>query len=206
MSYRGLILDFGGVVTSDFYGALASFCRDQGLDGDAFVRVLRDTAEGRAAIRAVETGRITQRDYERTVGRLLGIDGENLLARALAGLAPRPETMDLTRRVRAAGIPVAVLSNSWGVDEHDPYARYGLEEDFDAVVISGRVGLRKPDPAIYELTAAEIGVAPRECVFVDDTEPNLPSAQALGMATVHFDDPVRAVVEIERLLGLDGSP
>lgn len=205
MSYHGLILDFGGVVTSDFYGALASFCRDQGLDDDAFVRVLRDTAEGRAAIKAVEKGQITQRDYERIVGQLLGVDGEDLLARALVGLTPRPEVMGLVRRVRAANIPVAVLSNSWGVDEHDPYARYGLEKDFDAVVISGRVGLRKPDPAIYELTAAEIGVAPSECVFVDDTEPNLPSARALGMATVHFDDPARALGEVERLLGVGGS-
>ncbi len=200
MSYRGLILDFGGVVTTDFYGALSAFCEREGLAPDAFVRVLRDTAEGRVALADVESGRISQRAYEKTIARLLGVDDEGLLGHALADLRPRPEVLELVRRARTAGISVAVLSNSWGSGQYDPYDGYGLETGFDAIVISDRVGLRKPDPAIYLRTAAEMGIPASECVFVDDTAANLSAAKELGMAVVHFTDTATGIAEIERLL------
>jgi putative hydrolase of the HAD superfamily len=200
VSYRGLILDFGGVVTTDFYGALSAFCVRRGLAPDAFVHVLRDTNEGRRALAAVESGQITQRAYEKTIADLLGVDSEGLLGHALADLRPRPEVLDLVRRIRASGIAVGVLSNSWGSGDYDPYDGYDLQGNFDAVVISDQVGLRKPDPAIYLRTAAEMGVPANACVFVDDTAANLPAAAELGMAVVHFTDTTAGVQEIERLL------
>jgi epoxide hydrolase-like predicted phosphatase len=202
MTYRGLILDFGGVVTTDLYAQMSAFCVREGLPPDAAVRVLRDTAEGREAITAVEAGTISQRDYEITIGRLLGVDDRGLLTRSLAGLRPRPEIPELIQRARSAGIRVALLSNSLGDGEYDPYDGYDLDAMFDAVVISGETGLRKPDPAIYLLTADKLGVPPHECVFADDTAANLPAASALGMATVHFTDANAAITEISRLLGI----
>lgn len=200
MSYRGLILDFGGVITTDLFAELSAFCVGQGLAPDAFARVLRDTAEGREAFAAVEAGTIPQREYEVIIGRLLGIDDRGLLTRALGGLRPRPAVLDLIRRARGAGIRVALLSNSWGDGEYDPYDGYDLAAMFDAVVISGQTGIRKPDPAIYRLTAEKLGVPPGQCVFADDTAANLPAAGALGMATVHFTDAVAGIAEISRLL------
>ena len=202
MTYRGLILDFGGVVTTDLYAEMSAFCVREGLAPDAVVRVLRDTAEGREAIKAVEAGTISQRDYEITIGRLLGVDDRGLLMRALAGIRPRPEMLELIQRARSAGIRVALLSNSWGDGEYDPYDGYDLDAMFDAVVISGETGMRKPDPAIYLLTADKLGVPPQECVFADDTAANLPAASALGMATVHVTDANAAITEISRLLGI----
>jgi putative hydrolase of the HAD superfamily len=202
MTYRGLILDFGGVITTDLYAEMSAFCVREGLAPDAVVRVLRDTAEGREAIKAVEAGTISHRDYEITIGRLLGVDDRDLLTRALAGLRSRPEMLELIQRVRAAGIRVALLSNSWGDGGYDPYDGYDLDAMFDAVVISGETGMRKPDPAIYLLTADKLGVPPQECVFADDTAANLPAASALGMATVHFTEATAAITEISRLLGL----
>lgn len=202
MGYRGLILDFGGVVTTDFYGALSAFCARQGLPPGAFVHVLHDTAGGREALAGVESGRISQRAYEKTIGRLLGVDDNGLLGRALADLRPRSEVLDLVRRVRAAGIPVGVLSNSWGTGDYDPYRGYELDANFDAVVVSDHVGLRKPDPQIYLRTAAGIGVLPDECVFVDDTPTNLPAAAELGMAVVHFTATAKGIAQIEQLLGI----
>jgi HAD superfamily hydrolase (TIGR01509 family) len=73
---------------------------------------------------------------------------------------------------------------------------------FDAVVISGHVGLRKPDPAIYLMAAEQIEVQPDACVFVDDTASNLPVAKDLGMAVVHFTDTASGIAEFERLLSL----
>jgi epoxide hydrolase-like predicted phosphatase len=202
VNYSGLILDFGGVVTTDFYAALSAFCVREGLGPGAFVHALRDTGEGRDALAAVESGRISQRAYEQVIGRLLGVDDRGLVARALADLRPRPEIADLVSRARTVGVRAAALSNSWGTGSCDPYDGYGLNDLFDAVVISDQVGIRKPDPAIYLLTAAKIGVPAAECVFVDDTAANLPVARDLGMATVHFTDVEAGVAEIERMLGI----
>jgi len=204
MAYRGLILDFGGVVTTDFYGALSAFCVREGLPPGAFLRVLRDTADGRDALAAVECGQMRQRDYEQVIARLLGVPAEGLLGKALADLRPRPEILDLTRQARTAGIRAGVLSNSWGTGDYDPYDGWNLDRLFDAVVISDQVGLRKPNPAIYLLTAEKIGVPPRECVFVDDTAANLPAARELGMATVCFDEDGDNVPEIRHLIGVSG--
>jgi epoxide hydrolase-like predicted phosphatase len=200
VTYHGLILDFGGVVTTDFWAALSAFCVRRGLAPDAIARVLRDTHEGRTALAAVESGQISQRDYEIRLAALLGVDSRGLLSRALADLRPRSPVLDLVRRVRPAGVRLAVLSNSWGSGEYNPYEGYDLKQMFDAVVISDQVGLRKPDPAIYALAAGEIGVPPASCIFVDDTAANLQAASDLGMAVVHFTDAETGVAEIERLL------
>jgi putative hydrolase of the HAD superfamily len=201
-TYAGLILDFGGVVTTDFYGALAAFSLRSGLDAEAFVRVLREDTEGRKAFHAAECGQIPQRDFEVIMGRLLGLPDSGLLAAALSDLEPRRVIIDLVKRARAAGVKTAALSNSWGTGYYDPYVGWGLDELFDAVVISDRVGLRKPDPAIYELTASKISLAPGDCLFVDDTEANLPAARELGMGTLFFTGADGEVAEIERLLGI----
>lgn len=204
MGYQGLILDFGGVVTTDFYGALSAFCLRTGLPADAFRHALRDTADGRRALAAVECGQISQREYEATLGRLLGVNSQGLLGKALADLRPNHAILDLARRVRDQGIRAAVMSNSWGTGDYDPYEGYDLEDRFDAVIISDQVRLRKPDPAIYTLTAAKIDVPPRSCIFVDDTAANLPAARDLGMAVVHFTDTAAGITEIERLLNTAG--
>jgi putative hydrolase of the HAD superfamily len=202
MAYRGLILDFGGVVTTSLFDELAAFCVREGLPPDAFVRVLRDGGEGQRAFEQVEASKIPQREYEIIIGRLLGVDDKHLLIRALGGLKPRTVVVDLVRRARDAGIRVGCLSNSWGEGEFDPYVGWDLDGLFDAVVISGDTGTRKPDPIIYELAADQLGLRPDECVFADDTAANLPAAEPLGMGTVHFTDEESGVAEISELLGL----
>lgn len=201
-TFKGLILDFGGVVTTDFYGALDAFSVRAGLGDRAFVRALRENPEGRQALAAAERGEITQGEFERTMGRVLGVAPDGLFANALADLKPRPEVIDLTARARAAGVRVAALSNSWGAGDYDPYDGWGLPEKFDAVVISDQVGLRKPDPEIFLLTAELLGLAPADCLFVDDTEHNLPGAAGLGMGTLFFTGAAAEVAEIERLTGI----
>jgi putative hydrolase of the HAD superfamily len=201
-TYAGLILDFGGVVTTDFYGALSAFSVRAGLAAGAFTRALRAVPEGRHALAAVESGRISQREFERTMGRLLGLDDNGLLGRALADLRPRAAVTSLAKRARVGGIRVAILSNSWGTGAYDPYQGYELDQLCDAVLISDRVGLRKPSPEIYELTASKLGLSPASCLFVDDTEHNLPPARDLGMGTLLFTGQAAEVTEIERLTGL----
>jgi epoxide hydrolase-like predicted phosphatase len=75
-------------------------------------------------------------------------------------------------------------------------------ELFDGVVISGREGIRKPAPRMYELGAERIGLAPEHCVYVDDLPFNLAPAAELGMATVHHVDSASTIAELESLLGV----
>jgi putative hydrolase of the HAD superfamily len=202
VAYQGLILDFGGVITTDFYACLSAFCVREGLAPDSVTRALGAIPEGRDVFAAAEAGRVPQRELELMLARQLGLPDQGLVARMLGGLRPRPETADLVKRARAANVATAVLSNSWGIGSYDPYAGYDLAGLFDVVVISGQVGLRKPEPPIYELTAAKLGLRPEDCVFVDDTPANLVTARQLGMATVHFAGAASDFAEIERLIGV----
>jgi putative hydrolase of the HAD superfamily len=198
---RGLLLDFGGVLTASLYGRMADFCTEAGLPANAILDALK-THEGRRVAALAEAGLTPQRDFEAMLARHLGLPAEGLIARLMAGMAPRPETTHLARRARAAGIRTGLLSNSWGAGGYDVYTGYDLAGMFDVVVISHVVGLRKPERPIFELAAAQLGVAPGDCVFVDDTMPNVVTARELGMAAVHYTGEPSQLAETERLTGL----
>ncbi len=163
--------------------------------------IIRDPV-GRALYHRIERGEISQPTFEHELAALLGVEPDGLLAGLLGGLEPDHEVIEAAARARAAGIQVGVITNSWGTDPYDPYAGYHLGEHYDAVIISGEVGLRKPDPAIYRLAADKLGLPPSECVFVDDVAANLPAAAELGMATVHHVDSSATVRELERLFSI----
>jgi epoxide hydrolase-like predicted phosphatase len=95
-----------------------------------------------------------------------------------------------------------VITNSWGTAPYDPYEGYQLNERYDALVVSGEVGIRKPTPEIYRLAADKLGIPPSRCVFVDDVAANLPPAAELGMATIHHVDSSQTIAQLERLLGV----
>ena len=206
MAGRGLLLDFGGVMTSSLYGRMAEFCVESGLPADAILTALR-APEGRSVLALAEAGRVPQADFESMLARQLGLPADGLIARLVNAdvLPPRAETADLVRRARAAGIPVGLLSNSWGGDGHDLYAGHDFAALFDVVVISHQVGLRKPEAPIFELAAERLGVPPRDCVFVDDTRANVATARDVGMAAVHYTGEPAQLAEVERLLGLPES-
>jgi len=106
--------------------------------------------------------------------------------------------LDVVRRARESGVRTALVSNSWGTDA---YPRDDFDVLFDAVVISGDVGMRKPEPQIYRYAAAQVGVAPEQCVFVDDLAVNVRGAAAVGMCGVHHTDVATTVAELEALFG-----
>jgi len=202
VSYSGLILDFGGVVTTRFRTALSGFCDREGLNPHQLHHVLRESPEGRAALFEAESGKISQREFERRLGPLLGVSDSDLTKRICADLRPCEPMLALIKRVRETGVRTALLSNSWGTGGYDIYTGYDLPKYFDVVVVSDQVGCAKPDSAIYELTIDKLGIPASECIFADDVPRNLEPAQALGITTVLVDDPADAVNEIARLLDL----
>lgn len=207
---RALVVDYGGVLTSPLQDTMRSWCEDDEIDLAAFRRVMRDwlgaSYGAEAAVNpmhALERGEMAIPDFERELaGRLRTHDGrpveaEGLLARMFAGFRREQPMFDAVRRARGQGLRTALLSNSWGMD----YPRDEWDEVFDAVVISGEVGLRKPEPAIYRMAADKLGVEPAECVFVDDIGSNVAGAVAVGMVGVHFVSPTQAIDELEALFG-----
>jgi putative hydrolase of the HAD superfamily len=197
--YRGLLIDWGGVLTTDVFASFSAFCEVEGLERDAIGRAFREDAECRELILGLETGTVAQELFEPRVATLLGVEASGLIDRLFAGSRPDEQMVEAVRRAHAGGIRTGLVSNSWGTTR---YPRDLLAELFDAVVISGEVGLRKPHLDIYALGAERIGLAPAECVFVDDLGVNLASAARLGMATVHHRDADNTIPELERMLGV----
>jgi epoxide hydrolase-like predicted phosphatase len=204
---RGLLVDYGGVLTNPISETVGSWLRADGIEPDRFLELMRRwlaTGAESNAVHDLETGRITAADFERLLAKeLAGPDGvppahDGILARMFAGFRPDAGMLDVVRKVRAAGIRTGLLSNSWGFD----YPREGWDQIFDTVVISGEVGLRKPDPEIYALAADRLGLPAEAIVFVDDLGPNVRAAAEAGMVGVRHSDLDGTVAELERLLGL----
>jgi epoxide hydrolase-like predicted phosphatase len=198
-THPGLLVDWGGVLTSDVFASFGAFCELEGLEPDALARVFRTDPECGELIVGLETGTIAQEDFEPRVAALLGVAAPGLIDRLFAGARPDEDMIEAVRRARAGGIRTGLVSNSWGTRR---YPRDLLAELFDAVVISGEVGLRKPHREMYALGAERIGLPPAECVFVDDLGVNLASAAKLGMTTVHHRAADETIPELERLLGV----
>lgn len=112
-----------------------------------------------------------------------------------------PEVLSLVKRLRKKGIKTAVLSNNCHPQEKVIRDLHGFD-DFDLVILSNRVGLRKPDPKIYKLTVEKLGVKPSECIYVEDKETYLTPAQKLGMRTILAVSPRQTVKEVSRLVSL----
>ena len=201
--YKGLLLDFGGVITTDFFASIDDHCQRLGLPRGRFCQVVTTNPAGRELYHRIERGEVSQPAFEHGLAVLLGVDPDGLIAGMLAGLRPDQRITQAAARVRAAGIRVGVITNSWGTEPYDPYAGYQLHEAYDAVIVSGEVGVRKPDPAIYLLAAEKLGLAASACVLVDDVAANLPPAADLGMATIHHTDSAATVQELERVLGVN---
>jgi epoxide hydrolase-like predicted phosphatase len=197
--YRGLLIDWGGVLTSDVFESFRAFCALEGLAPDAVERPFRESGGCRDLLIDFETGAVSEEEFELQFAPLLGVPAASLIDRLFAGSGPDDDMVEAVRRARAAGVRTGLVSNSWGTRR---YPRAVLAELFDGVVISGEVGIRKPDPEIYELGAERIGLEPGACVFVDDLPFNLTPAADLGIATVHHQTAAETIGELERLLGV----
>jgi putative hydrolase of the HAD superfamily len=189
-------------VSTSFHGALRGFCIREGLAPDALERVFSLSGGAKGMLTDLERGAVSQQQFVDHLAPLLGVDPDHLLERILADLDLEHVVADAIEQLRRDGIRVAVLSNSWGAGPYDPYQPYDLPARFDVVVLSHEVGLRKPEPAIFELAADRLGADPRECVFVDDVAHYLEPARQLGMGTVHAVDPATTVTELDRLFDI----
>jgi epoxide hydrolase-like predicted phosphatase len=193
-------VDWGGVLTSNVFESFAAFCSAEGLRADAVKDLFLGDPTARGLLADLECGRLSDHLFERRFAALLGVrEADGLIARLFGAMRADVTMQNAVAAFRAAGIRTGLLSNSWGPGTYDR-ARFG--ELFDVVVVSGELGVRKPEPEIYTVAAERMGMAPEELVFVDDLPGNLKPARALGMATVVHRDAAATVAELEVLLGV----
>ena len=197
---KALVVDFGGVLTTNVFDSFRAFCRAEGLAEDAFRRLYAEDGEALAELHRLELGQLAEDEFCALLGPRLGLRShERLIARLFEAARPETAMLDAVAAARAARIRTGLVSNSLGLGIYER----GLPTDlFDAIVVSGEVGLRKPDPAIYLLAGRRLGVAPVDCVFVDDLRTNCEGAERVGMTAVLHRDPAATIVRLEELLGV----
>ena len=210
---RAVISDFGGVLTTPLSGSFAIFAERTGMSmaelGGALGAIV--AREGAHPLYEMECGRLTEAEFlaglERAllaqVGREISCAG---FSDALwSGLAPNPPMIDLMAQLRAEGYRMALVTNNVREWESRWRALAPVDDIFELVIDSAFVGVRKPDPEIYDLALAGLGVEGSECLFVDDLERNCVAARALGMATVTYRHAEQAVAEIRAALNGGGA-
>ncbi|MGI8806188.1 MAG: HAD family hydrolase [Thermoleophilaceae bacterium] len=204
---RAVISDFGGVLTTPLIESFAAYQRRSGITpealGQAMVRITE--ADGRHPLHELELGRVTEDDFLRRLERELRGDVtlHEFRETYFEALNPNQEMIALMRDLRGRGLRMALLTNN--VREWEPHWRAllpDIDETFEIVVDSAFVGMRKPDPEIYELTIERLGDGLRadECVFIDDVEVNCDAARGLGMRAIQFHDTRQAAAELEAAL------
>jgi len=215
--FRGVITDWGGVLTTPIMTTVRAWIEADGIDWNSYRTVMRAWVSdaygpngGRNPIHALERGECSGAEFEQILAaQLLRVDGgaiaaEGLLQRMFAASARVPAMYEVIRALRGAGLRTALLSNSWGCDE---YPRADFPALFDAVVISGECGMRKPEEGIFLHTTESLGLEPGECVFIDDMEANVAAAVACGMTGVHHTEAATTAAALRDLLGVrpDGA-
>jgi putative hydrolase of the HAD superfamily len=203
--HEGLLIDVGGVLTTDVIAAFDEFCAREGLSGISIRDLYYNSAEARRLFRRLELGEIDAVEAQPPLASILGLPetrSDNLFRDLYTGVHPVPDMTRAVEVLHASGVRTGVLSNSWWFPIYDdPF----YERAFDVQLISGHVGLRKPDPELFERGVQALAVAPERIVFVDDFEENLVPAREMGMLGVLHspDDPARTIVELERLFGVE---
>jgi epoxide hydrolase-like predicted phosphatase len=198
---KGLLVDFGGVLTTNVFESFKQFCVAEGLDPQTVRRLFREDPVALGELRRLERGELTEEEFSERFGPMLGVsDTEGLVDRLFAGMGPDEPMIEAVKTAKRSGIRTGLISNSWGRGRYD---RDAFPEMFDGVVISGEVGLHKPEPEIFHMGAERIGTPPTECVFVDDLKENCDGAAAVGMTPILHRGAETTLPELERLLGLE---
>jgi putative hydrolase of the HAD superfamily len=202
---RAVISDFGGVLTSPLHRAFLAAHDGLDIPPEAYGQAMAAVAGagGELPLFALERGEITEREFlstlERGLGDVLGrpVSLDGFGARLMAALEADEALLGYYRELRSRGLRLALLTNN--VREWEPLWRSKLpiDEVFETVVDSAFVGMRKPEPGIYELTLERLGLPAHACVFVDDLEINVEAARALGMRGVVHRDSAQTIAALE---------
>ncbi len=204
---KAVICDFGGVLTTPLGNSFAAWSRESGIPMEDVGTAMADATErhGEHPLFMLEKGQIDAAEFVRRLETELG-GGRTIDTIAdvyFRHLERNSEMIDFMRALRDRGLRTALLTNN--VREWEATWRAMLpeiDEIFEVVVDSAFVGMRKPEPGIYELTLERLGdgIEATDCVFVDDLELNCRTARDLGMTAVQFETTEQARAEVKAAL------
>jgi len=210
MSFTTVIFDFGGVITASPFEAFNRLEEERGLPRDFVRRVNARDPDGNAWAK-FERAEIDAATFDRAFAdeaRALGheLEGEAVLA-VLAG-AVRPAMVAALDTLKAKGFTIGCITNNVpsgkgaGMARSDSAAAEiaAIMARFDHVVESSKVGVRKPDPAIYRMMCAALGVAASDCVYLDDLGINCKPAAMLGMHAIKVTSGEQALADLSAAL------
>ena len=205
---KAVVSDFGGVVTQPLIEGFKRAHAELGIPLDALSKAMALTA-ARAPeppLWTLERGQMTERDFlaglEGALGEITGhpVDLDGYGSRLMGALQPNEPLLAHYRALRDRGLRLAILTNNvreW----HDIWrSAFDIDALFELVVDSAFEGTRKPEPRIYELTLARLGLAASDCAFVDDVEVNVVAAQDAGMHAIHFRETAQVIAELDALV------
>jgi putative hydrolase of the HAD superfamily len=211
---RAVIFDFGGVFTTSPIEKFSEYERANGLPARFISEIIRSNLHSGAFAR-FERAEIDFEAFDRLFSEETRKGGHEISGRqflSFVDVSLKPEMARAQKLTRKAGFLTGCITNNFPEREArgSPLSaerRDALKELFDAfdhVIESSKVGVRKPEPRIYEMMCEALAVSPRECVFLDDLGVNLKPAQAMGMKTIKvpFGDVAPAIAELASLLGV----
>ena len=205
-----VLWDFGGVILSSPFESFNRYEADNGLPVD-FIRTLNATNPDTNAWAQMERSEVDLATFCALFEAEAAAAGHSLVgADVLAMLSGevRPQMVQAQRRIKEAGLRQALLTNNFtSGDQADMgYRRPEVEEAmsiYDCVIESSKAGVRKPDPAAYQLVLDALDLPADRIVYLDDLGINLTPARALGMTTIKVLDPDDALAELSKVLELD---
>jgi len=199
---RAIIFDWGGVMEAlPDEAHFATWERRLALERGTLPGILWGEVWHQLSV-----GAVSNDDYIQYITNQLGLPDTEAAGRFVEEFYAddrfNPEVAAAVRALRGR-YKIALLTNTLPGQDDLIRERFGLDvySEFDVYVNSAYVGLRKPDPAIFHLTLDQLGVAPRQAVFLDDSLRNVDSARELGIHTIQFVDPATSLAELEALLG-----
>jgi len=207
-----VISDFGGVLTTPLAEAFLAFQDRLEVPPETFGIAMKEILEktGKHPLFELECGRITEAEFDDQLATALephighrpnikqfGLD-------LFGQLEVNPGMIDLIREVKRDGCRASLLTNN--VKEWETLWRemIPVDELFETVVDSAFVGIRKPDPRIYELLLGRVGLPAEACIFIDDMKINCEAATELGIHAVHFRETAQARSDVHALLAAHG--
>jgi putative hydrolase of the HAD superfamily len=203
---KALLMDVGGVLTTNVFESFAAFSEAETGDPDAVRELFAGDERAQRLLVEHECGRMGEAEFSTGMATLLQERcGRTLepagLARRMLALTQRDEAMvDAVTKIKQAGVPVAIVSNSMG---DRGYESFDMTKLADVIVISGEHGVRKPSRRLYQIACDGLGVEPPHCVMVDDVPRNLSGAARLGIRGVHHTNADDTIAQLNELFGLD---
>jgi putative hydrolase of the HAD superfamily len=212
MAIAAVLWDFGGVITTSPFDAFNRFEQERGIPID-FIRGVNTINPTTNAWAQFESNQISLTEFDRAFERETCAAGHSIAGGdivPLLGGEVRPRMVEVLKRCKTS-FKIGCITNNvqagQGPTMADSTSRAAAIAEvmalFEFVIESSKLGIRKPNPKIYELACEQIGVAPSEAVYLDDLGINLKPARALGMQTIKVVTEAQAIDELAQILGID---